>query len=646
MPRARQSSITAFLPSPGSSRPRARPDTATAPIQLNFVNRASYTVVTETNPAPKPTRASASSSSKKLPKLQKKENATAPVNRKKRKAVAMPTPVVNEWDDSDSDQRKNSGSEEGTPERLGAVRLETGKSQLEWGERGPGSDDGSSSSESSEDGEEERQKKRVIVEDSDEDEQPVRKSPSVEIINLESDSDPKPKAMRTRSTLPRSPAPVIPSSTPPRKSSAHDPLGMFSDFDDPPTKSSQPSIGYTRAAKRRARTPTPSSSSQEESESEPDRPASPPPYRTRPPIIKKKQPARRPAKPLGKRRKGVVDPDEEEDEEADSEDEVDPGELVKELEMDEPSRKEAKMRGERYTSPVDLSEEDEDDLIVVGAPFGWTKARHHRAAPAQKPRFDEDEESEGAWTVEEEEELDGFIDDEGKNEQEDISTLLPEKYQMGRYQNLEYHFKVISQFLIHLVIRGPSYALERQKPYYRQSYDAISRKLKGQKDSLVTSSVWKTDFKRSLETYPEFVVGHLDEVEYGCDACHLTGRLSKFVGDLRGNAYDRDTFEDLDDVEEDEDNSDDESDEGSQKESSAPSRGPFKLERNLYDSYKESYKRLSRRLRSGGEHTVNGLTKKKLRDPDEVVQWLDSQGHIMSQFERLSGFEFNLARLT
>lgn len=172
---------------------------------------------------------------------------------------------------------------------------------------------------------------------------------------------------------------------------------------------------------------------------------------------------------------------------------------------------------------------------------------------------------------------------------------------MGRYQNLEYHFKVISQFLIHLVIRGPSYAQERKKPYYRQSYDAISRKLEGQKDSLVTSSVWKTDFKKSLETYPEFIVGRLDEVEYGCDACHLTGRLSKFVGDLRGNAYDRETFEvstssshertrlnlltsmlqDLADVEEDEDESDEESDEGSQKESSMPSRGPFKLGRSL-----------------------------------------------------------------
>jgi hypothetical protein len=114
---------------------------------------------------------------------------------------------------------------------------------------------------------------------------------------------------------------------------------------------------------------------------------------------------------------------------------------------------------------------------------------------------------------------------------------------MARYQNLEYHFKVISQFLIHLLIRGPSYARERKKQYYRASYEAISRKLQSQKDSLVTSSVWKPDFKTSLETYPELVVSHLDEIEYGCDACHLTGRLSRFSGELRGKAYDRETFE-------------------------------------------------------------------------------------------------------
>lgn len=46
-------------------------------------------------------------------------------------------------------------------------------------------------------------------------------------------------------------------------------------------------------------------------------------------------------------------------------------------------------------------------------------------------------------------------------------------------------------------------------------------------------------------------------------------------------------------------------------------------------SYKDAYGRLERRVRSG-DAAVRALTARSLRDPDEVVQWLDSQGHIMS----------------
>jgi hypothetical protein len=46
-------------------------------------------------------------------------------------------------------------------------------------------------------------------------------------------------------------------------------------------------------------------------------------------------------------------------------------------------------------------------------------------------------------------------------------------------------------------------------------------------------------------------------------------------------------------------------------------------------SYKDAYGRLERRVRSG-DAAVRALTANSLRDPDEVVQWLDSQGHIMS----------------
>lgn len=238
-----------------------------------------------------------------------------------------------EWDviSEDSDDARSVGSEEGTPERLGAVRLEAGKSQLQWGERGRGS--GSSSSGSSEGSEaeneeEERQKRRVVVSGEESDEKtPPPAEP--EVIDLESEPDA---------------APV--QKTPPIRSSPQDPLAdMFSDIPDLTQPSSS---GYTRAARRpppiaasssnhrrRRREPTPEEESSVYESEDPERIiASPPPYRRAPPSISKGR--TKEAASQGKKRKrgrrGVVDPDEEDEQSV----EEDPEALVKELEMDTP----------------------------------------------------------------------------------------------------------------------------------------------------------------------------------------------------------------------------------------------------------------------------------------------------------------------
>ena len=69
------------------------------------------------------------------------------------------------------------------------------------------------------------------------------------------------------------------------------------------------------------------------------------------------------------------------------------------------------------------------------------------------------------------------------------------------------------------------------------------RKLDGLRDSLVTSSVWKPEFKRTLDTFPDLEVSSLDFAIPGCDACHLGGRMSTRLCRLSGMPYDRDTFE-------------------------------------------------------------------------------------------------------
>lgn len=68
------------------------------------------------------------------------------------------------------------------------------------------------------------------------------------------------------------------------------------------------------------------------------------------------------------------------------------------------------------------------------------------------------------------------------------------------------------------------------------------RKLDGLRDSLVASSVWRPDFKKALERYPEFTLTSLDFVIPSCDACHLGNRKSTLCGHLDGTPYDRSGF--------------------------------------------------------------------------------------------------------
>jgi hypothetical protein len=69
------------------------------------------------------------------------------------------------------------------------------------------------------------------------------------------------------------------------------------------------------------------------------------------------------------------------------------------------------------------------------------------------------------------------------------------------------------------------------------------RKLAGMRDSSVTSSVWRTSFKKALETYPLFETVIIDFASPGCDACNLGGRMSTLIGRVSGDPYDKATFE-------------------------------------------------------------------------------------------------------
>jgi hypothetical protein len=69
------------------------------------------------------------------------------------------------------------------------------------------------------------------------------------------------------------------------------------------------------------------------------------------------------------------------------------------------------------------------------------------------------------------------------------------------------------------------------------------RKLSGLRDSLVASSVWRPEFKRALEKFPQFELTELPFAVPECDACHLGRRMSKWTGRLSGEPYDRMGFQ-------------------------------------------------------------------------------------------------------
>lgn len=88
---------------------------------------------------------------------------------------------------------------------------------------------------------------------------------------------------------------------------------------------------------------------------------------------------------------------------------------------------------------------------------------------------------------------------------------------------------------------NPNFLADEQ--YFSVPLQIIRRKLSGVKDSLVSSSVWRPEFKRSLEKYPDFELVALDFAVPSCDACHLGGRMSTLLGRLSGSAYNRSGFE-------------------------------------------------------------------------------------------------------
>ncbi|CAE6488439.1 unnamed protein product [Rhizoctonia solani] len=335
-----------------------------------------------------------------------------------------------------------------------------------------------------------------------------------------------------------------------------------------------------------------------------------------------------------------------------------PVESSSEDEEDEQDENVVKPRGRRVYKPIpgarpsqptlqewiDGSVDDAPQVVVSRSP-----------SPAKDENEDEAESSENDSWIE---------DDDGAP-----VAVLPEGYSMLGHQSLAHHFKVVMQLFVHLACLKAKKRLEFRQDerngkvphysvpgvvftvpldvcsdqYFGLSLRALRRKMDGLRDSLVTSSIWTSGFKKALNTHPELHIHYLKFGVPGCGACRISTRMSTFKGALSGDDYDRDTFEPINRRSESVD-SDEDSDNGGSKttfdlgrycQARVKTYHDFvHWEWQLFELVSDEIEILRTAHRRNDPGPARGQ-RPAANDPDGIMNWLDGRGIVQQEWSRL-----------
>lgn len=274
----------------------------------------------------------------------------------------------------------------------------------------------------------------------------------------------------------------------------------------------------------------------------------------------------------------------------------------------------------------------------------WDEVPFEGARPSNKEGSSDDEAAE-------EDVDDSFV---VEDDSQTVAAELPSAFSMNTYQDLAHHFKIICQLFVHVAVRP---AEERQDymqkaladvEYFSAPLHIARRKLTGMRDSLVASSVWRPEFKGPLEKYPNFELVSLEFAVPACDACHLGGRMSTYLGRVSGQPYDRLGFEPLTDS--DSDDSEDEEESKDQKEFHL---GRFCARRTKvfhefshweYSTYQSLLREVEELRASKGKRgfirvAFSGAEGVKppedLDDADQIMEWLDQRQVIEMEWRKV-----------
>ncbi|KAF9227887.1 hypothetical protein BS17DRAFT_746822 [Gyrodon lividus] len=243
---------------------------------------------------------------------------------------------------------------------------------------------------------------------------------------------------------------------------------------------------------------------------------------------------------------------------------------------------------------------------------------------------------------------DFIVDDDAHNTP---AMQLPVAFSMNTHQDLAHHFKIICQLFVHMAVRPLSERrpflrhVLKEEEYFSVPLQVTRRKLSGMRDSLVASSVWRPNFKKPLETYPEFALVRLNFTVPQCDACHLGGRVSTLLGRVTGEPYDVYDFEDM---------SNDELDEEEEENRKRDVKKEFHLGRfcatraQVYHQFNHweysLYKSLQQEINEVQDKSnrfvrvafIEGIKPPRdLHDADKIMDWLDQRGVIDIEWRKL-----------
>ncbi|KAI0302160.1 hypothetical protein BC826DRAFT_987567 [Russula brevipes] len=269
-----------------------------------------------------------------------------------------------------------------------------------------------------------------------------------------------------------------------------------------------------------------------------------------------------------------------------------------------------------------------------------------RATPFQGSQRDSDQNGDDHGDDDGNDTDDFVVQDDGA-----VIPELPMAFSLHSHQDASHDFKIVCQLLVHLAMMSMderrTYMEEMLKGehYFSVPFQVICRKVSGTRDS-IASSVWRHDYRKTLELYPDLTLAKLDFAVPHCDACHLGGRKSTVSAWLKGIPYDKVSFEPIIDE------SDSEDLEDGNSHMTSFSLGRFcavrtqifhRLSHWIYHLYrtlseevdlaqqprkKRHFKRLA--------YAKNLPPPEDTSNPDDVMEWLDQRGVVSAEWQKLS----------